>query len=97
VALLQRLPRAPGEIDRLILLSSVPIADPERLRGPVLFIGSQDEPNVAQVAEQYRRAPEPKRLVLLPGSAHAQQILATEEAERLRTTVAAFLERTDTS
>jgi pimeloyl-ACP methyl ester carboxylesterase len=84
---------APGEIDRVILVSPVPILDPEHLRGPMLFIGSQNESMVAQVTEEYRRAPEPKRLVLLPGTAHAQHILATEQAEHLRTTVAEFLER----
>ncbi len=55
---------APGEIDRVILLSPVPVADPEHLRGPVLFIASEQEPMAAQVTELYRRAPEPKRLVL---------------------------------
>jgi pimeloyl-ACP methyl ester carboxylesterase len=84
---------AHDEIDRVILLSAVPIANPEHLQGPVLFIASEQEPMVAQVTEQYRRAPEPKRLVLLPGAAHAQHIFATEQAERLRTTVAEFLEQ----
>jgi pimeloyl-ACP methyl ester carboxylesterase len=83
---------APGEIDRVVLLSPVPIPHPEHVRGPALFIASQDEPMVAQVTEEYRRAPEPKRLVLLPGTAHGQNIFATEQAERLRTTVAEFLE-----
>jgi dienelactone hydrolase len=65
---------APGDIERVILLSPVPIADPEHLRVPVLFIASEKEPMV-QVTEQYQRAPEPKRLVLLPGTAHGQHIL----------------------
>jgi alpha-beta hydrolase superfamily lysophospholipase len=76
----------------VILLSPAPITDPEHLGVPVLFIASQDEPMVARVTEQYRRAPEPKRLVLLPGSAHAQHIFATAPAEHLRTTIAGFLE-----
>src|SRR5262249_32579447 len=83
---------APGEIDRVILLSPVPIADPEHLRGPVLFIASQGEPMAAQVTEEDHRTPEPKRLLLLPGAAHAQHIFATEQAERLKTTIARFLE-----
>src|SRR5262249_46043878 len=83
---------APGEIDRLILLSPVAIADPERLREPVLFVASEKEPMAAQVTDEYRRAPEPKQLVLLPGTAHAQHIFATEQAGRLRTTIAGFLE-----
>jgi alpha-beta hydrolase superfamily lysophospholipase len=83
---------APGELDRVILLSPMPITDPERLWGPLLFIASEKEPMVAQVTEQYQRAPEPKQLVLLPGVAHAQHIFATDQAERLRTTIAEFLE-----
>jgi alpha-beta hydrolase superfamily lysophospholipase len=83
---------APGEIDRVILLSPVPISDPERLRGPLLFIASEKEPMVARVTEQYRRAGEPKRLILLPGAAHGQHILATDQAERLRTVIAEFLD-----
>jgi dienelactone hydrolase len=84
---------APGEVDRVILLSPVPISDPARLRGPLLFIASESEPMVAQVTEQYRHVPEPKQLVLLPGTAHAQHIFATEQAERLRTTIVEFLEK----
>jgi pimeloyl-ACP methyl ester carboxylesterase len=84
---------APGEIDRVILLSPVPVTDPEHLRGPVLFVASENEPMVAQVTAQYRRSPEPKQLILLPGAAHGQHIFATEQAERLRTTVAEFLEQ----
>jgi pimeloyl-ACP methyl ester carboxylesterase len=87
---------APGEIDRVILLSPLPIADPEKLRGPVLFIASQDEAMVTQVAEQYRHAPEPKQFILLRGTAHGQHIFATDQAERLRTTVAEFLEQRST-
>jgi pimeloyl-ACP methyl ester carboxylesterase len=83
----------PGEIYRIVLLSPVPIADPEHLPGPVFFIASKDEPMVAQIREQYRRVPEPKRLVLLSGAAHGQHIFATKEAEHLRTAIAEFLER----
>jgi pimeloyl-ACP methyl ester carboxylesterase len=82
---------SPGLIDRLVLLSPGPIAHPERLVGPVLFIASRDEPAAAAVTAAYERAPQPKRLLLLPGSAHGQYILATEQAERLMTTVAEFL------
>jgi len=37
--------------------------------------------------------PEPKRLVLLPGTAHPQHIFATEQGERLTVTVTDFLSR----
>ena len=83
----------PGEIDRVILLSPTPIANPQNLRGPLLFIASEKEPMIAQITEEYQRAPEPKQLVLLLGTAHAQHIFATDQAERLKTAVAEFLER----
>jgi pimeloyl-ACP methyl ester carboxylesterase len=81
----------PGEIDRLVLLSPAPVADPERLKGRLLFVASRDEPNAERVRELYRRAPEPKRLLELPGSAHAQRIFDTDQAELLRTAILEFL------
>ncbi len=80
-----------GEIDRLVLLSPAPLAEPERLVGKKLFVASAEEPALPRLKEEYARAPEPKRLVLLPGSAHAQHILATDQAAALMTTVVAFL------
>src|SRR5262245_63392917 len=83
---------APGEIDRVILLSPVPIADPEHLRVPVLFVASEEEAMVAQIREKERSAPEPKRPVLLPGAADGHHSFATDRAERPRTAVAERLE-----
>jgi pimeloyl-ACP methyl ester carboxylesterase len=74
----------PGEIDRLILLSPVPIAHPESLHvGSVLYVASRDERLAKKVRAQFERAPEPKRLLLLDGDAHAQNIFKTDRAERL--------------
>jgi len=74
----------PGEIDHLILLSPVSIPDPGRIHATsVLYIASRDERMAPGIREQYERAPEPKRLVLLDGSAHAQNIFATEQGEHL--------------
>ena len=81
----------PGEIDRLVLLSPPDVATPERLQGRLLFVASADEPLAERVRQAYARAPEPKRLVLLPGSAHAQHIFATDQSDRLRTTIIDFL------
>jgi alpha-beta hydrolase superfamily lysophospholipase len=81
----------PGEIDRLVLLSPPDVATPERLHGRLLFVASADEPLAERVRQAYERAPEPKRLVLIPGSAHAQYIFATDQADRLRTTIIDFL------
>jgi pimeloyl-ACP methyl ester carboxylesterase len=81
----------PGEIDWLVLLSPPDVATPEQLKGRLLFVASSDEPLAERVRQSYQRAPEPKRLVLLPGDAHAQHIFATAQADRLRTTIVDFL------
>src|SRR5262249_43587583 len=71
----------PGEIDRLVLLSPPDAPSPEQLRGRLLFVASADEPLAERVRQAYLRAPDPKRLVLIPGSAHAQHIFATDQAD----------------
>jgi len=75
---------SPGEIDRLVLLSPVSIPDPARMHAAsVLYIASRDERMAPGIREQYERAPEPRRLVLLEGSAHAQNIFATDQGPNL--------------
>lgn len=82
----------PGEIDRLVLLSPMPIGDPQNLKAAsILYIGSRDEGLAPQIREQYVRAPKPKKLILLPGSAHAQNIFATGEAQALSDAIVDFL------
>lgn len=81
----------PGAIDKLILLSPVPVAHPEKIQGNKLFIASKDEPMASQVKAQYRLAPEPKQLQLIGGSAHAQHIFKTEHGEELRKIIVDFL------
>jgi pimeloyl-ACP methyl ester carboxylesterase len=72
-----------GEIDRLILLAPVPVAEPERLTGPKLFVVSRGDALAAKVREQFEKAPEPKELMILEGSAHAQFLFQTDQGERL--------------
>ena len=84
---------SPGEIDRIVLLSPAPIAAPERVGGDKLVVASEHEPAVDRIKALYEKMPEPKRLVLLPGTAHAQHIFATEQGERLTATVTDFLSR----
>jgi pimeloyl-ACP methyl ester carboxylesterase len=76
-----------GEIDRLVFLGSLASLAgraPEQINGRKLFIMSRDdvdvenEPRLPRMREQYERAPGPKELVILEGSAHAQFIFATE-------------------
>ena len=88
----------PDEIDRLVLLAHAPIEQPERMKGRKLFILTRDDasgdarnPRLPGIRDQYRRAPEPKQLVILEGSAHAQLVFETEQGERLMQEILKFL------
>ena len=88
---------APGEIDRLVLLAHSAIEQPERMKGRKLFITTRDDTRgdgvvrLTGIREQYERAPQPKELVVLEGSAHAQFIFETEQGERLMREILRFL------
>jgi len=88
---------APGEIDRVVLLAHSAIEDPGRMKGRKLFITSRDDPRadgtprLIKIREQYERAPPPKELLVLEGSAHAQFIFETEQGERLMREILRFL------
>ncbi|GEM_PF-180330 len=86
----------PGEIDRLVLLAHSPIDKPKLMKGRKLFILTRDDANAAglrlpSIREQYEKAPGPKELVILEGSAHAQFIFETDQGERLMREVLRFL------
>ena len=73
----------PGEIDRLILLAPPPIRRPQEIKGTKLFIVAQGDRLAQTVKEQYEAAPQPKRLVVLDGNAHAQHIFRSPQAGEL--------------
>ena len=81
----------PGEINKLLLLSPVPIANPEKLQGNLLFIVSKHEPLANGVREQFEKAPNPKTLVLIEGNSHAQHIFNTDQANKLKQILIDFL------
>lgn len=87
----------PGEIDRLVLLAAVGIKDPQKMQGRKLFIVSRHDmlrngvPRLTVVREQYEKAPGPKKLLILPGSAHAQFIFKTAEGPHLFEAILQFL------
>jgi hypothetical protein len=87
----------PGEIDRVVLLAHGAYGPPERLKGRKLFIvsrddlGSGDKPRLTKIRAQYDKAPDPKELVILEGSAHAQFIFQTDQGERLMSEILRFL------
>jgi pimeloyl-ACP methyl ester carboxylesterase len=87
----------PGEIDRVVFLAHAPIGHPDRLDVPKLFIVSRGDRTgtgvlrLAAIREQYDLAPDPKELVVLEGSAHAQLLFQTEEGDRLMSEILRFL------
>ncbi len=87
----------PGEIDRLVLLGSTAGREPEKVKGRKLFIlsrddlGPGDEPRLPRIRAQYEKATDPKELVVLDGSAHAQFIFDTAQGERLMREILRFL------
>lgn len=87
----------PGEIDRLVLLAAGTVDAPERMPGRKLFITARGDldargvPRLEAIREQFARAPEPKELVVLDGSAHAQFLFDTDQGERLLAEILRFL------
>ncbi len=88
---------APGEIDRIVLIAHSPISEPERIKGRKLFIISRDDlsgsgtPRLPSIRDQYERAPDPKELVILDGSAHAQHMFSADQGPRLLSEILRFL------
>jgi pimeloyl-ACP methyl ester carboxylesterase len=86
----------PGEIHRLVLLAALPDAPPEKLIGPKLFIVARDDangagPRLPGIRAYYEKAPDPKELIVVDGSAHAQFLFQTEHGERVMRDIVRFL------
>lgn len=81
----------PDQIDRLILLAHSPISQPDKLTGRKLFIVSRGDGIRNSVQQQYEQAPEPKKLLLLNGNAHAQHIFKTPHASTLQDAIVRWL------
>jgi pimeloyl-ACP methyl ester carboxylesterase len=86
----------PGQIDRLVFLGGSPNGPAEKLKSASLFVVARDDsnddgPRLPRIQEQYRKAPEPKALIILEGSAHAQYLFQTDQAERVMREILKFL------
>jgi pimeloyl-ACP methyl ester carboxylesterase len=86
----------PGEIDRLVFLGSAPGGSADKLKCPSLFIvarddASEDGPRLPGIRAQYKKAPKPKKLIILKGSAHAQFLFQTDQADRVMREIIRFL------
>jgi pimeloyl-ACP methyl ester carboxylesterase len=86
----------PGQIDRLVFLGGSPNGPAEKLKSASLFIVARDDsnddgPRLPRIQEQYKKAPEPKALIILEGSAHAQYLFQTDQSERVMREILKFL------
>jgi esterase/lipase len=87
----------PDTIDRLVLLAAGAYTPLVKSKARKLFIMSRDDiigdntPRMPDIRSQYEKASGPKEFVVLDGSAHAQSIFATGQADRLTREVLRFL------
>jgi pimeloyl-ACP methyl ester carboxylesterase len=86
----------PGEIDRVVFLGAAPNLPAEKLKCPSLFIVARDDasgdgPRLPGIHAQYEKAPQPKELIILEGSAHAQYLFQTDQGERVMREILRFL------
>lgn len=86
----------PGSFDRIVFLGSSGGDSPEKLNGRKLFIVARNDRNsdglrLVEISKHYERAPQPKRLVILEGSAHDQFLFDTDQGQRLMDEIRHFL------
>jgi alpha-beta hydrolase superfamily lysophospholipase len=86
----------PGEIDRIVMLGAAPNLPAERLKVPALFIvarndTSGDGPRLPGIQKQFDKTPEPKKLVVLEGSSHAQYLFDSDQGKWVMREILAWL------
>lgn len=85
-----------GEIDRLVLLGAAPNLPADKLRSPILYIVARDDsnddgPRLPGIRKQYEISPQPKQLIIVDGSAHAQFLFQTNQSDRVMKLILDFL------
>ena len=88
--------KAPGAIDRIVFLGSAPNLPAQRLTSRSLFIVARDDRSgdglrLPGIQAQYDKAPQPKQLIILDGSAHAQFLFQTNQSARVMQEIVRFL------
>ena len=84
--------RAAGDLSRVVLISPVSLDKPERMRGSKLVVVSQEERRIVRrLLPQFARLREPKTWKEFPGSAHGQNLFASEHGDELTELISAFL------
>jgi dienelactone hydrolase len=88
----------PGEFDRVVFLGSEGGSHPERLKGRKLFLVARDDTSgdglrLPGIKAHYAKAPQPKKLVVVEGSAHAQYLFTTPEGPQVMNEILKFVTR----
>jgi pimeloyl-ACP methyl ester carboxylesterase len=86
----------PGEINGLVLLAADWNGPAERIKAPLLVIVARDDGNdeglrLPRIRAWFDKAPQPKKLLVLDGSAHAKFLFQTDQADRVMKEVLRFL------
>ena len=68
----------------------------EKLKGRLLFIVARDDTSgdglrLPSILANYNQAPQPKKMVLIESSAHAQFMFATKHGDRVMSEILRFL------
>jgi dienelactone hydrolase len=87
---------ASGEIDRIVFLGAAPNLSAEKLKSRALYIvacedRSGDGLRLPGIRAQYEKTPQPKELIILDGSAHAQFLFQTDQNNRVMNEIERFL------
>ncbi len=86
----------PASIDRLVLLASGAYTTLTKFKGPKLFILARDDanddgPRLPKIRARYEKASDPKELIVVDGSAHAQFLFQTDQGPRVMREILRFL------
>jgi pimeloyl-ACP methyl ester carboxylesterase len=86
----------PGEINRLVLLAAEGNGPAAQIKVPLLEIVAKDDandegPRLPHIRAWFDKAPQPKELIVLDGSAHAQFLFQTDKADRVIKEILQFL------
>ena len=88
---------APGEIDRVVFLGAAPNLPADGLKSRSLFIVAREDSEgggsrrLPGIRAQYEKAPQPKELIVLDGSAHAQFLFQSDQSARVMHEILRFL------
>ncbi len=86
----------PGEINRLVLLAASGNGSAVKIKAPLLEIVARDDanddgPRLPRIRAWFNNVPQPKKLIVLDGSAHAQFLFQTDQSERIMKAIIRFL------